>query len=64
MASQLLVFHQSAGDSGELWYNTFDGSGWRGDQQVADTSLSDSPSAVVFNDLYCFHQGIGDDGQL
>lgn len=37
----------------------------QGDQPVPDTGLSESPSAVVFNDLlYCFHKGGGQDARL
>jgi hypothetical protein len=36
-----------------------------GDTQVPSTSMSSSPSTVIFNnELYCFHQGSGKNGQL
>ena len=61
----IFVAHQGLGGDGTLWYNTFDGEDWAGDQQVQDLGMSESPSAVVFNGrLYVFHQGTGGDGQL
>lgn len=65
MASQLFVFIQGSGEDGQLWYNSSpDGQTWLGNQQVPGLGMSESPSAVVFNDLYCFHQGSGQNGQL
>ena len=61
----IYLFHQGYGDDGQLWYNTSpDGQTWNGDQQVPDTGMSESPSAVLDGALYVFHQGSGEDGQL
>jgi hypothetical protein len=46
-SSKLYVFHQGYHDNGELWYCTYDGSTWSGDQQVSNVGMSDSPSAVL-----------------
>ena len=48
-----------------MWYNVLNGASWVGDVQVPNTGMSKSPSAVVFNgQIYCFHQGSGENGQL
>ena len=61
----IFMAHQGSGDDGQLWYDTFDGETWAGDQQVPDTGMSESPSAVFYGEqLYLFHQGSGEDGQL
>ena len=64
--ANLYVAHQGSGQDGQLWFTfTGDGSNWAKDQQVPTSGMSDSPSALFFNDrLYCFHQGLGGDGQL
>jgi hypothetical protein len=62
---KIYVFHQGRQTQtsfapGWLYVNVFDGTNWSGDAQVPNTGLSQSPSAVVFNDkLYVFHQGQG-----
>jgi hypothetical protein len=69
----ICVLHQGYADSGQLWYNySSDGQQWGGDTPwgqpnfpVQDLGMSESPSAVVYNNLlYVFHQGYGDNGQL
>jgi hypothetical protein len=42
----LYVFHQGFGDNGQLWYNTWNGSKWVGDQQVANVGMSAGPAAI------------------
>lgn len=63
----LYLFYQGGGNSGGLYYNTFNGSNWTSNTQVSPgyMTLSDSPSAVVYNsELYVFAQGSGGSGQL
>ena len=43
----IFMAHQGFGDNSQLWYNTFDGQNWAGDQQVPTTGMSESPSAVA-----------------
>src|SRR5271157_3099247 len=64
--SNLYVAHQGSGQDGQLYFTvTPDGSNWKPDQQVPTSGMSDSPSALFFNDrLYVFYQGSGEDGQL
>ena len=64
--ANLYVAHQGSGQDGQLWFTfTRDGSSWEPDQQVPNAGMSESPSALFFNDrLYVFHQGFGDNGQL
>jgi hypothetical protein len=64
--SYLYVAHQGSGQDGQLYFTfTRDGSSWEPDQQVPNAGMSESPSALFFNDrLYVFHQGFGDNGQL
>ena len=64
--ANLYVAHQGSGQDGQLWFTfTRDGSSWEPDQQVPNAGMSESPSALFFNDrLYVFHQGSADDGQL
>ena len=71
---KLYCFHQGrtavTGANGQLWYLTSsDGNSWSQNIQVKAANMSESPSAVVFQDkLYCFHQGRtptgGANGQL
>lgn len=61
-SAQLYIFYQSADNTvpGQLWYVIFDTATGTcsSPTQVADVSLSYSPSAVVFNNqLYVFYQG-------
>ena len=42
---RLYVFHQGFADNGQLWYASFDGQTWAGDQQVPNVGMSESPSA-------------------
>src|SRR5262249_45959301 len=35
----IFMAHQGSEDNGQLWYNTFDGQTWAGDQQVPDTGM-------------------------
>jgi len=53
------VFYPS-GDAWNLWWvQSTDGKNWTEPQQVTNTGISHSPSAVVFREkLYVFHQGI------
>ena len=62
----LYVAHQGSGQDGQLYFTfTRDGSNWESDRQVPTSGMSDSPSALFFNNrLYCFYQGSGEDGQL
>jgi hypothetical protein len=64
--SYLYVAHQGSGQDGQLYFTfTRDGSTWEPDQQVPTFGMSDSPSALFFNDqLYCFYQGSGENGEL
>ena len=64
--SYLYVAHQGSGQDGQLYFTfTRDGSSWEPDRQVPNAGMTESPSALFFNDrLYVFHQGFGDDGQL
>jgi galactan endo-1,6-beta-galactosidase len=65
--NQLYVFHQSYGETGELYFNVFDGASWQGDRQVPGTGvcMSSSPGlAAAGGTLYCFYQGAGHNGQL
>ena len=69
----ICVLHQGYADSGQLWYTySSDGQQWGGDTPwgqpnfpVQDLGMSESPSAVVYNNLlYVFHQGQSENGQL
>ena len=66
----LYVFHQGSGNDGQLWYTSYNGSSWTGDQQVPNTRMSGSPTAAVYGggwgagQLWVCHQGPGNDGQL
>jgi hypothetical protein len=68
----LYCFHQDSGGDGYLRYNTSaDGSTWTSELSVPKTGMSAGPSAVAFTNnatnpakLYCFHQGISNNGQL
>ena len=68
----LHVFHQGghANDlinpgTGTLWYSYFDGANWQPDTQVLNVGMSESPAPVVYNgDLYVFHQGGYENGEL
>ena len=62
----LYVAHQGSGQDGQLYFTfTPDGSNWAPDRQVPTSGMSDSPSALFFNNrLYFFYQGSGEDGQL
>ena len=61
----IFVAHQGDGYNGQIWQNAYDGQNWAGDRQVGNYGISAGPSAVIFNgQLYYFHQGYGNDGQL
>ena len=63
--ANLYVFHQGAGNSGELWYSVFDGTNWARDTRVQNVGMSGSPSAVPWaGGITVFHQGQMNDGQL
>jgi hypothetical protein len=68
--NQVYVFHQGADGDGnptsDLWYNIYQGSGqWSGDTQVSNTTLNDSPSAIVwYSQILCFHQTAGNNNLL
>ena len=66
--ANLYVFHQGAGNSGELWYSVFDGTNWARDTRVQNVGMSGSPSALFSVEprpgIYVFHQGIRDSGEL
>src|SRR5690349_19957168 len=55
------------GPGGQLWYSySLDGTNWGRDTLVPNLGMSGSPSAVVVENgnLYVFHQGSNEDGQL
>jgi hypothetical protein len=58
----ITVFHQGSSNDGTLWYTySTDGTQWGTDTLVPNLTLTDSPSAVVYNGLlYVFHQGGGE----
>lgn len=63
-SQQLYVFYQGGGNSGTLFYNAFNGSTWTNNTQVPNVSMSNSPSASVFdNQIYVAYQG-GDNNTL
>jgi len=63
--ANLYVFHQGQGNSGQLWWSSFDDTNWSGERQIQPLGMSDSPSAVPWaGGLTVFHQGIRDSGQL
>ena len=64
LSSKLYCFNQG-GQAGSLWYNTFDGTNWSGNQQISTAGgIGSRPSAVEFNNmLYCFHKGSGPSSQ-
>jgi len=71
--NSIYVFYQGPGPDGVPWY-TQSGSGgggtWSASTQVPNTGMSASPSTTVFTnpsgqtELYLFHQGGGNNGQL
>jgi hypothetical protein len=73
-ADGISVLHQGwnrqgrpPGPGGQLWYTySLDGTNWAPDVQVPNLGMSGSPSAVVVENgnLYVFHQGSNEDGQL
>jgi len=72
----LWVLHQGFGNNGELWWVVLDvlndGQliGFAVDQKIGGVGMSTSPSTLVVRDqrgndnLYVFHQGLGNSGQL
>jgi hypothetical protein len=63
--ANLYVFHQGSGNDQQLWYSVFDGTSWRGETQVPNLGMSESPSAVAWKGgISVFHQGSDNDGQL
>jgi hypothetical protein len=62
----ITVFHQGSSNDGTLWYTySTDGTQWGTDTLVPNLTLTDSPSAVVYNGLlYVFHQGAGNERTL
>lgn len=52
-------------DGNALLYNVYNGEYWIGETQVPLTNTSQAPSATVFRgQLYCFHQGNVNNGEL
>ena len=69
-AGGITVFYQGVDSNynpdGSLWFvYSADGVNWGGATPVQNVGLSVYPSAVVYNNnLYVFHQGYGNNGQL
>jgi hypothetical protein len=62
---QLVCVHEGEGNSGYLWYTTFDGREWSPDAMIPNLRTSGGPGLAVFKGmLYCAHQGYGDNGEL
>jgi hypothetical protein len=69
--NKLYVFHPGYGQNAELWYTVADGTSWSQDQMIiggdksvcgGESGISQSPSAVVWNNvIYVFFQN-GDGG--
>ena len=63
--NQLYCYHQGSGNCGELWFNQFNLTAWRGDQRVENTGMSAGPAAAEFQgQIFCLHQGTEHDGQM
>jgi len=67
--NKLYCARQGRGNSGWIWCATFDGQSWTNDRLIPSSNnaygISGSPALVEFNgQLYCFHQGRGNDGWL
>ena len=61
---QLYLFYEGPGNTGQLWYSAYDGTGWTSGV-VPNVSMSQSPSATVFkNDLYVFYQSAAANGTI
>ena len=66
----LYVFHQGGYENGQLFYSVYvPGQGWQPDTQLPNVGMSGSPSAVSWpgadgQDLYVFHQGGNQNGEL
>jgi chitinase len=65
-AGDLFVFYQGKGNSGGLWYTVSgDSINWNQHAPVPNLSMSDSPSAVLWQGgIEVFFQGANNDGQL
>jgi hypothetical protein len=65
LGDTLILLHQGSGESGQLWFSTFDGASWSGDRLVNGLGMSASPCGVVYNGrCFVFHQGYAQNGQL
>jgi chitinase len=51
--------------NGQLWYTIFEGVSWSASMQVPNLGTSGPPGVAVFGgELYCLHEGLGEDGWL
>jgi len=56
--SKIYVFHEGNDDNTQLWYNTYSGSTWAGDQWVDGATIGGGLSAIVIGTkVWIFHQG-------
>jgi hypothetical protein len=63
--ANLYVFHQGQLNDGALFWSVYDGANWSGERAVPNLGISDSPSAVGWdNGITVFHQGQQNSGQL
>jgi chitinase len=60
---KIYMFHAGQGDSGDLWFTSFDGNSWTKDQRAPGILLSASPAVEMYNGLiWILHQGFGNSG--